>query len=233
MTKYRDIITEAANRSNIVPRKRDLPADIFTTGSNLLKGIFQEYSNRKYITAYRNEVNFVPLTESFLIGEGPDVTVEAVKIQCPESCLYRLSDSDWVPLNFIAYEQFYDGRNGDMSVSWQPTGKNQYKIYFKPRFLSGNRECKLIYTLEMEYNDNDEINLPVPYIELLTRALAYKFAVTYPRTDTNKQMLLKTELTEIENMLASANSSNRIITRESGYRNSILGNFLGGSFIMG
>lgn len=233
MTKYRDIIVEAANRSNVSPRKRDIQPDVFTTGSNLLKGILQEYSNRKFITAYRNEVNFMPVSESFLIGEGPDVIVEAPKLQSPESCLYRLSDSDWIPLNFIAYEQFYDGRNGDMSVSWQPTGKNQYKIYFKPRFLSGNRECKLIYTLEMNYNDDDEINLPVPYVELLTRALAYKFSITYPRTDTNKQMSLKTELTELENLLAAANSSNRIITRETGYRNSLLGNFLGGSFIMG
>lgn len=233
MTKYRDIITEGAYRANVVPRKRDLPADIFTTGSNLLKGILQDYSNRKYITAYRNEVDFSPVSESFLVGEGPDVTVEAVKLQVPEKVLYKLSENDWVPLTFVALERFYDAGNGPFVVSWQPTGTNQYKLYFKPIFLSGNRTCKMIYTLEMNYEDDDTISLPVPYIELLTRALAYAYSVQYPRTDTSKQMSLKANLDELEKLLMASNSSNRIITRDSGYRNSLLGNFLGGSFIMG
>lgn len=233
MTTWRDVIYEAASRSNVNPRKKDLPADQMTTGTNLLKGILQEYSNRKYITAYRNEVDFEPVQESFLVGEGTDVIVEAPKLQVPESILYRLNDSDWMTMNFVAYEQFYDGRNGDFSVSWQPTGARQYKVYFKPRFLAGPRKCKMIYTTEMEFSDNDTINLPTPYIELLTRALAYKFTVVYPRVDTNKQMTLKNELTDLENMLAAANSSNRIITRETGANSSLLSNFLGGTFILG
>ena len=232
MVRYRDIITEACNRSNVVPRKRDIPADVFTTASNLLKGILQDYSNRKYITAYRNEVDFVPQSESFLVGEGPDVIVEANKLQNPEKVLYKLSENDWVPLTFVALERFYDANNGPFVVSWQPTGANQYKLYFKPVFLSGNRTCKMIYTLEMEYDDNDIVNLPVPYIELLTRALAYALSVQYPRTDQNKQINLKNSLDDIEKMLMAANSSNRIITRDSGYNGSLLSNFLGGAFIL-
>lgn len=231
MTTYRDTITEACNRSNVVPRKRDIPADIFTTASKLLKGILQDYSNRKYITAYRDEVDFAPVLESFLVGEGPDVIVEAPKLQVPEQVLYKLNENQWIPLNFVSYEQFYQAPNSTYSVSWQPTGANQYKIYLKPVFLTSARICKLIYTKEMEYNDNDTVNLPMPYVELLTRALAYSLAVQYPRTDPTHRQELKSELDSLEKMLVAANSSNRIITRDSAGEGSLLSNFLGGSFI--
>ena len=231
MSTYRDIITEACNRSNVVPRKRDIPADIFTTASKLLKGILQDYSNRKYITAYRDEVDFTPVQESFLVGEGPDVIVEAPKLQVPEQVLYKLNENQWIPLNFVSYEQFYQAPNTTYTVSWQPTGANQYKIYLKPVFLTSARICKLIYTKEMEYNDNDTVNLPTPYVELLTRALAYALAVQYPRIDQTIRVELKSELASLEQMLIAANSSNRIITRDSAGEGSLLSNFLGGSFI--
>lgn len=231
MSTYREVITEACNRSNVAPRKRDVPADIFTTASQLLKGILQDFSNKKYITAYRNEADFTPSSESFLIGEGTDVLVELPKLQVPEKVLYKLSENDWLPLNFIALEQFYDAGNGVYTVSWQPTGVNQYKIYFKPVFLASNRICKIIYTTEMTFNDNDTINLPTPYVELLTRALAYALAVQYPRTDNTKTALLKEQLDDLEKMLAASNSSNRIITRGTGTNGSLLSDFLAGRFI--
>lgn len=233
MSTWRDVITEAAVRANIVYRKKEVPADIFTTASNLLKGILQEYSNRKFITAYSNEADFVPVSESFLVGEGPDVIVQAAKIQAPQSILYRINDNEWVPLNFIAYDQFYAAGYGDYCVSWQPTGINQYKLYFRPRFVTQNRTCKLIYTLEMQFGDNDTINLPTPYVELLTRSLAYKLTVAYPRTDTTKQNSLKLELTELENMLQASNASQKIITRNLSNRGSLLGNLISGEFVFG
>jgi len=230
---YRSIIVESCSRANIVPRKRAVPSDVFESANNLLKGVLEEYSNRNFITAYSNEVNFVPQNESFLVGEGPDVIVEANKIQTPKAILYKLTDNDWVPMNFIAYDQFYSAGYGNYAVSWQPTGKNQYKLYFKPIFVSQGRTCKLIYTCEMSYNDNDVINLPAPYIELLTRALAYKLSVALPRTDITKQQSLLKELTDLENMLQAANASKSIITRDSGNMGSLMSNFLGGSFITG
>lgn len=233
MTTYREVITESCARSNIVPRKRDIPADIFVSASNLLKGILQEYSNRRFITAYSNEVDFVPQSESFLIGEGPDVIVQAPKIQTPNSVLYRINDNEWIPLNFIAYDQFYAAGYGDYCVSWQPTGIKQYKIYFRPRFVAQNRMCKMIYACEMEYSDNDIISLPTPYIELLTRALAYKLSIAFPRTDITKQNSLKLELSELENMLQASNASQKIITRNLSNRGSMLGNFISGEFIVG
>ena len=229
-TTFRDIIIEAAVRSNVCPRKRAIPSDVFEDCSKMLKGILADYSNRNYITAYQNAVDFQP-EETVLVGEGIDAAVTVPKIQTPVAVLYKETTSeDYIPLTFVSFAQFFSVGNTDYSVSWQPVDKNLYKIYFKPRFVAQHRTVKLIYNCEMEYSDNDTINLPSQYIELLTRSLAYKLSVEFPRTDTNKQQSLKIELKEIEDMIAAQNSSQRIITRNVA-GGSLLGNFLGGRFI--
>ena len=84
MTTFRDLIIEALARSNVVPRKRTVPEDIFTDAARLLNGILADYSNRHYITAYRDEIDFNPLYEKMYIGlpdnydpeeEYPDDTI--------------------------------------------------------------------------------------------------------------------------------------------------------------
>lgn len=232
MTKFRDIITEAVTRSNLNPRKKDIPTDMFVTASNLLKGIFQEYSNRNFLAAYQSEVNFTPNHESIIIGEGTDAEVAAPKIQNPTAALFRNTNGiDYTPLNFVSYNQFYSIGNSDFSVSWQPIGQNLWKVYFKPRFLTNGREVKIIYNVEIDYNDDDVISLPTPYIELLTRALAYKLTTVFARTDTTKASMLKNELDTLENQLEATNASRKIITRDNGYGGTLLGDFIGGRFI--
>lgn len=227
----RDLIIEAASRANINPRTKRPTDDIFVSGLQLLHGILQEYSTRNFIVAYKSEVDFDPKI-SIMVGEGPDAEVSAPKIMAPQSCLFQPNSSiDWTKLDFISYDQFYSDTYNDYIVSWQPVQANLYKIYFKPRFAAQNRKCKLIYNVEMTLNDNDTITLPTPYIELLTRALAYKLAISFPRVDNTKMTLLKNELDELENSLAAANSSNRIITRDNGYKGSLFQRFNAGSFI--
>lgn len=232
MNKFRDIIAEAVCRANLSPRKKDIPADMFTTASNLLKGIFQEYSNRNFLIAYQSEVNFTPNHESIIIGEGTDAEVAAPKIQNPTSALYKnVNGIDYIPMNFVSYNQFYSVGNSDFSISWQPIGQNLWKIYFKPRFIVNSREVKLIYNVEIDYNDDEVISLPTPYIELLTRALAYKLTTVFARTDATKATMLKNELDTLENQLEAANASQKIITRDIGYGGTLLGDFIGGRFI--
>lgn len=233
MTTTRELITEAFVRTNLVTRKRDLPADMFETGLRLLNGILQDYSIRNFIVAYRAEVDFQANKTSILIGEGVDAEVSAPKIVNPQSILYQNTTSiDWTPLEFISYNQFYSDSYSDYIVSWQPIQANLFKIYFKPRFAAQNRKCKLIYNVEMQLVDNmNPISLPTPYIELLTRALAYKLCIAYPRVDATKATMLKNELTEIEDHLIAQNSSNRIITRECGNGGSMFTKFNAGSFI--
>lgn len=232
MSTVRDIIIESASRSNVCPRKRALPEDVLVSSLQLFDGVMQEFSSNNYVTAYQNEVDFAPTTESVLVGEGNDVAVEAKALQLPKKVLYRYDGQvDWVPMNFEAYENFYSVAYTDYVVSWQPTGKNQYKLYFKPRFVGTQPKCKLIYNLEMHYSDDDTINLPTPYIELITRALAYKMAVKWPRVDESKKAGLLKEFEDLERNISDTNASNRILTRGGNGGGSMRGDFLSGAFI--
>lgn len=237
MATVRDLIVEAYARNNLVPRKRKVPADMFTTALQSLNGILQDYSTRGYIVAYKSEVDFYPNTIVY-VGEKKDEEelenfVSAPKIVQPQSCLYQPNTSiDWTKLDFISYDQFYSDSYNDYIVTWLPERANLFKLIFKPRFAAQNRKCKLIYNVEMILEDNKTpISLPTPYIELLTRALAYKLCIVYPRVDQTKIVNLKTELTDLENTLMAQNSSNSIITRETGSRGSLLSKFDAGSFI--
>jgi hypothetical protein len=196
MATVRDIIIEAAARANVCPRKRALPDDLFVGGLNLFDGVMQEFSNKEYVDAYKAAVDFHPVTGTVTVGvEGSDV--EAPTIQLPRRVLYKYPGAvDWTPMNFIAFESFYSNAYNDFVVSWQPVGVNQFSLYFKPRFLSQAPECKLIYNVEMHFKNGDTVNLPTPYVELITRALAYKMAVKWPRLD-------EAHMTRLENELAT------------------------------
>jgi len=237
MASVRDIIVEAASRANVCPRKRVLPDDLFVDSLMLFNGVMEEYSSREYIEAYQNEVDFAPQSESVLVGkvdgETQDELVDAPTIQLPKRILYKYAGSvDWVPMEFISYKDFYSSAYSDYIVSWQPVGHNLYKIHFKPRFVSTAPQCKLIYNVEMKYADNDTVNLPTPYIELITRSLAYKMAVKWPRVDDAKKNSLKDEITELENSLKATNASMHIITRGgSGNGGSLQSNLRSGAFI--
>lgn len=240
---FRDLIVEALARANIVPRKRTVPEDIFTDAANMFHGILADYSNRHFITAYRDEVDFNPKYEKMYVGlpdnydpeqEYPDDNIIVSDIQEPVSVLFKGANSNtglYQEMNFIAYRQFYSMNNGVYTVSWTPVTANQWRIYFKPQFLSSNWTVKLIYNKRMKYKDNDVINLPPQYIELLIRALAYNMSIQMPRTDTTKTTALGVELEKLEKQIAANNASQVILTRDN-CRGSIMSDFMSGNFIL-
>ena len=296
MSTVREVITEAFCRANLVPRKRDLPADMLVTGLNLLQGVLQDFSNKKYIQAYKSEFEFVPNKEKSIIGpytlkqeyknnviiveyetDRPEASaqlvnqyvyakaskaawqcervvadsyawmprgngaflfdfipdVEILDLMTPTQAYFKDSNSavDWVAMPFISYDQLYECGYSDIIVSWKPVNEGTYELFVKPRFLQQHNIVKVIYNIVMNYKDNDVISLPAPYLELLTRALAYKVAITYPRTDSTKVSLLKTDLEELTANLEASNASQRILTRSGTGGKSINGAFLDGSFI--
>lgn len=217
MASVRDIIVEAAARSNVCPRKRVLPDDIFVSGLSLFNGVLEEYSTSEYIDAYQSESDFAPKFESILAGEGEEITdtdVACPQIQLPKRILYKYAGAvDWTPMEFISYSDFYSCAYSDYVCSWQPAGKNLFKLYFKPRFVGTNPECKIVYNVEMQFKDGDTINLPTPYVELITRNLSYKFAIKYPRVEESKKASLLSEKEDLERSLKANNASMHIITR--------------------
>lgn len=296
MSSVREVITEAFVRANLTARKRDLPSDMLVSGEQLLKGVLEDFSNKKYIQAYKSELEFNPRKEKIVIGpylvakaykdqvtlyeyedEKPvassgldgkyayvkeskkayqcqavagggyswidigdgaflfDVLpdVEINDLMTPTQAYFKdsMSALDWITMPFISYDQFYSAGYTDWIVSWKPANVGTYELFFKPRFIQQNKTIKLIYNIIMDYKDNDVISLPAPYIELLTRALAYKVAIAYPRVDQSKKASLKEEFDELSRNLEASNASDRLITREGYGMKSYLGSFLDGSFI--
>ena len=233
MSTVRDICVEALSRSNLCPRKRTPSAELFRDAFNLFTGILQEYSDNGFIVAYQNDLDFQPNKTRYVVGKDSEQTDLVVdSLEKPYRVYYRPKGViDWVPLFFISYNQFFTCGNGDFVVSWKPLDDNLWEIIFKDRFIPLHNECKLVYNIEMNFKDDDVVSLPSQYIELLTRALAYKLSVAKPRVDGNKTDMLKMELDILEKQIIADNSNERIITRSSIYGNSLLGDFFGGTFI--
>ena len=117
MATVRDIIVEAYSRNNLVPRKREVDADMFTAALKCLNGILQDYSTRGYIVAYKSEVDF-DADVNVLVGEGSDAQVYAPKIVSPQNILFQNYTSiDWTPMEYISYDQFYSNNYSDYIVS--------------------------------------------------------------------------------------------------------------------
>ena len=83
----------------------------------------------------------------------------------------------------------------------------------------------------MHFADNDEITLPTPYVELITRSLAYKMAVKWPRVDESKKADLLKEFDDLAANLKATNASMHIITRGGYGGGSMRGDLLSGAFI--
>lgn len=217
----KDIIIEALNRSNLVPRKRAVPADMLENGYRLLKGIITKYNFSNFISFARDNLEIIP-TDNVIELEIPSVT-SISNIQ------YKVNDNETDELRFVAYEQFYSDNN-PYTYTWKYTDQGTIQIFLKNSFLNSHRRIYVYFNKSLDYTLDEELRIPQIYIELFTAALTYNLAITYPRTDANQVSLLKTELDNIEKEIKSLISSNKILTRNS-HSGSYLDSFMSGSFI--
>lgn len=233
MVSVRNIITEALDRANLANRKQGANAELAEASFYRLCGILREYSDNNFITAYRGEAEFYGNAEQIEIG-GVDIPCDG-KITEIKSLFYKSEGSiDWYPMHFVALESFYDSANDDYCYSWQPKGANLFTLYLKPRFAKQNRKIKLVYDEDIKLGLDDDISLPRVYVELLTRALAYKMSVDRPRASDSKRLELKNELKELEEQIKTNNADNRLWVRPRNGRNYFnLSSMLSGSFIFG
>ena len=233
MVSVRNIITEALERANLANRKQGANAEITEASFLRLCGILREYSDNNLITAYRGEAEFIGNAEQIEIG-GVDIPCNG-NITEVNSVFYKSENSiDWYPMKFVPLESFYDCANNDYCYSWQPKGENLFTLYLKPRFAKQNRVIKLVYDEDIKLGLDDDISLPRVYVELLTRALAYKMSVDRPRASDTKRMELKAELEKLEEQVKANNADNRMIVRPSNGRNYFnLSSMMSGSFIFG
>lgn len=223
MTTIKDIIVESLARSNLVPRKRAVPADMLESAYRLLKGILQKYNFANFISYTRKEIDVIP-TDNVIGLDGSDITSIA-------TVQYKNTSNNYTSLRFVSYEQFYS-ESDDYIYSWKYTDNGSIEIYLKPNFISTNKELKVIYNSNVDYTLDEELHVPSIYIELFTAALTHKLAITYPRTDPAQVTLLKGELDEIEKQVKALVSSNKILTRDTATISNF-SSFMSGDFIFG
>lgn len=232
MSSVREIIVEALCRATLANRRQGARGDLVEDAYERFCGILREYSANNLITAFRGEVELDGNAERIKIGGADGIVADGITEINSAFCKAE-NTIDWMPMNFVSVESFYDGTLPDWTYSWQPCGQNEFYLYLKPRFVYQNRKVKLIYNIQISLGLDDAVNLPIAYVELLTRALAYKMAVDKPRASDTKRNELLGELNKLEAQLRANNADNRILTREVGIRNFDMGVLKSGSFIFG
>lgn len=232
MSSVREIIVEALCRATLANRRQGARGDLVEDAYERFCGILREYSGNNLITAFRGEVELDGNAERIKIGGADGIVADGITEINSAFCKAE-NTIDWMPMNFVSVESFYDGTLPDWTYSWQPCGQNEFYLYLKPRFVYQNRKVKLIYNIQISLGLDDAVNLPIAYVELLTRALAYKMAVDKPRASDTKRNELLGELNKLESQLKANNADNRILTREVGMRNFDMGVLKSGSFIFG
>lgn len=214
MSSVRNVITEACERANLCNRKQGASAELTEASYLRFCGILREYSDNNYITAYRGEASFNGDSEQIIVG-GTDIPCNG-NITRINSLFYRADNAlDWNEMRFVNLDSFYDAGNNDYCFSWQPKGANLFTLYLKPRFVAQHRQLKLVYNEDMKLGLDDDISLPNVYVELLTRALAYKMSVDRPRASDVKRANLKQELKELEEQIKANSADNKILLRPS------------------
>ena len=232
MSSVREIIVEALCRATLANRRQGARGDLVEDAYERFCGILREYSSNNLITAFRGEVELDGNAERIKIGGADGIVADGITEINSAFCKAE-NTIDWMPMNFVSVESFYDGTLPDWTYSWQPCGQNEFYLYLKPRFVYQNRKVKLIYNIQISLGLDDAVNLPIAYVELLTRALAYKMSVDKPRASDTKRNELLGELNKLETQLKANNADNRILTREVGMRNFDMGVLKSGSFIFG
>lgn len=232
MSSVREIIVEALCRATLANRRQGARGDLVEDAYERFCGILREYSANNLITAFRGEVELDGNAERIKIGGADGIVADGITEINSAFCKAE-NTIDWMPMNFVSVESFYDGTLPDWTYSWQPCGQNEFYLYLKPRFVYQNRKVKLIYNIQISLGLDDAVNLPIAYVELLTRALAYKMSVDKPRASDTKRNELLGELNKLEAQLKANNADNRILTREVGMRNFDMGVLKSGSFIFG
>ena len=111
----------------------------------------------------------------------------------------------------VPYAQFYtDGRQN--GYSYRPIGENKLELLVKPAIVG--RECKLIYTTSMKFDENSVVELPELYQPLILTALTVDLGNAFPAVDPTIVNRYETLLTKIENDVSSKNVDERMVIKE-------------------
>ena len=142
----------------------------------------------------------------------PDVLVE--DIERIVAVLEKRKDVDgpFAELNFTPLSTFYSNDAWDIYCA-APVGDNKVKLYL-PKELVG-REVRIVYNTSMKFKDNDYLELPEVYRELLTLSTTIGLLMEDADSDPTQLNNFNTMLVKLENQIAANNANTRRIVRKT------------------
>lgn len=131
------------------------------------------------------------------------------------ACMYRMKGQpgSFSKMDFIPLVDFY----ADVSktiYNASPVGENKVELLL-PSGLE-NYDFKLVYYTKMEFKDDDYIELPEAYKELLTLAVTVGLLSEDADSDPKQLANYSAQLTSMEDLVGATNVTTRRLTREPG-----------------
>lgn len=129
------------------------------------------------------------------------------------ACMYRMKGQtgSFSKMDFIPLVDFY----ADVSktiYNASPVGENKVELLL-PSGLE-NYDFKLVYYTKMEFKDDDYIELPEAYKELLTLAVTVGLLSEDADSDPKQLANYSAQLTSMEDLVGATNVTTRRLTRE-------------------
>lgn len=138
---------------------------------------------------------------------------------------------DWSPLDFIAYEDFYQHGLSTQIYSVLPLTDKCAKVLLKKSFALQQFKLKLIYNEAFDFDIDTVFNIPKQFVALFNAALVYDLSVAYPRLSENTVAIIKSRLDELEQNVRRSSSVSKFIGRNYTKGMYSYGDFMAGRFL--
>lgn len=182
----------------------------FTLSDGQYLRVGRYYSDEKIWIPLQGETPRLALANSGAVDYVPDVIVP--DIERVVSAMWRPKNTDysWEKLDFVPLTSFFIEDAEDI-YSAVPAGDNKVKL-FLPKSLVGH-DVRLIYNTSMKFNDDDYIELPEVYRELLAVAVAVSLLSEDVDSDPTQLNNYTRMLTAIEHQIGGNNVNTRRLVR--------------------
>ena len=188
-------------------------------------------------------------TEIILGSIDPDIHSDYVDVACKDldkivAVYYELTnpsneyDRD-IPLNFVSFQDFWNGGWGSYVYTYQAISDTKSKLYIKylmSDMLTNSYGLKVIYNKAWNFDLDTEVRAPDVYRSLFLAALTYRLAVRWPRLDPAHTERLRQEMEDRIAIVSSKTRALKYVTRAGACMDHRLVNraqLMTGSFILG
>ena len=150
------------------------------------------------------------LANSGAVDYVPDVIVPNIERIVGAMWRPKNTDEGWTKLDFVPLTSFFIEEAEDIYCD-VPEGDNKVKL-FLPKALVGD-DIRLIYNTSMKFSDDDYLELPEVYRELLTLAVTVGLLTADADSDPTQVNKYSSMLTALEHQIGANNVNNRRLVR--------------------